>query len=583
MAIKPTITRREITGNECALPTDMHPILKRIYLARNIESAQQTENTLNHLLSFEKLKGINEAVKLLAEHIQQAKRILIVGDYDADGATSCALARRALRVMGAKNVDYLVPNRFEYGYGLTPEIVEVAKQRHPDLIITVDNGIASIEGVRTAKAVGINVLVTDHHLPGAELPAADAIVNPNQSGCAFASKHLAGVGVVFYLMVALRAYLRAQNWFEENNLSDPNMADFLDLVALGTVADVVKLDHNNRILVAQGLARIRAGQACPGISALLSVAGRDYQKVTSMDMGFFVGPRLNAAGRLDDMRIGIECLLADSEESAMSKAHVLDQFNRERRQIEQTMREQAVKHMDSILQKTTENLLPNAVCLFDPSFHEGVIGILAGRIKEQFHRPTIVFAETANELIKGSARSIPGLHIRDALDRVATAHPGLLSKFGGHAMAAGLTLKKSDFAAFNEIFNQIVSELLGDDDLQRVLLSDGQLEAHDISLQLAETLRNAGPWGQGFPEPLFEGQFDIVQRRIVGEHHLKMLLTSGNQQIDAIAFRTTDIDWPEHVEQVRLVYKLDVNEFNGKRSAQFVVEHVVPIRRQDVS
>ncbi len=577
MDTKLKIITREISGGESALPGDMHPILKRIYLARNVSVAKQTENTLQHLLPFEELKGINEAAKLLAEYIQQDKRILIVGDYDADGATSCALAMRVLRSMGAKHIEYLVPNRFEYGYGLTPEIVAVAKQKQPDLIITVDNGIASIEGVKVAKDADINVLITDHHLPGEVLPGADAIVNPNQPGCPFPSKHLAGVGVIFYVMTALRSYLRDQNWFEQNNLAEPNMAAHLDLVALGTVADVVKLDHNNRILVAQGLARIRAGQACPGIYALLKVAGRDYQKVTSMDMGFFVGPRINAAGRLDDMSIGIECLLADNQDAALQKARALDQLNRERRQIEQTMREQAAAHLDNILNNTTENSLPNALCLFDPEFHEGVIGILAGRIKEQLHRPTIIFAETDNEFIKGSARSIPGLHIRDALDRIATAHPDMLSKFGGHAMAAGLTLRKSDFETFNDIFNQTVGELINDDDLQKLLHSDGQLEAQDINLQMAETLRNAGPWGQGFPEPMFEGQFDIVQRRIVGEHHLKMLLKTGNQNIDAIAFRTTDADWPEQVDQVKLVYKLDVNDFNGKRSAQFVVDYVEPV------
>lgn len=577
MVTKPKIMTREISGAGSTLPDDMHPILKRIYLARDVSDKKQTENSLQHLLSFEGLKGINQAVKLLAEHIQQDKRILIVGDYDADGATSCALAMRVLRAMGAKHIEYLVPNRFEYGYGLTPEIVEVAKQKQPDLIITVDNGIASIEGVKVAKDAGINVLITDHHLPGEVLPDADAIVNPNQPGCPFTSKHLAGVGVIFYVMAALRSYLRGQNWFEQNNLAEPNMAEYLDLVALGTVADVVKLDHNNRILVAQGLARIRAGQACAAIYALLKVAGRDYQKVTSMDMGFFVGPRINAAGRLDDMSIGIECLLADSEDAALQKARVLDQLNHERRRIEQTMREQAAKHLDNILSNTTENSLPNALCLFDPEFHEGVIGILAGRIKEQLHRPTIVFAETDNDQIKGSARSIPGLHIRDVLDRVATRHPKLLSKFGGHAMAAGLTLRKIDFETFNDIFNQTVSELINEDDLQKVLHNDGQLEEQDINLQMAETLRNAGPWGQGFPEPMFEGQFEIVQRRIVGEHHLKMLLKTGNQNIDAIAFRTTDADWPGQVKQVKLIYKLDVNEFNGQRSAQFVVDYVEPV------
>lgn len=577
MVIKPKIIQREIRGNDSAFPAEMHPILRRIYLARNISDASQTENTLKHLLPFTELRNIDSAVTILALAIAQHKRILIVGDYDADGATSCALAVRVLRAFGAQHVDYLVPNRFEYGYGLTPEIVEVAKIKQPDLIITVDNGIASIAGVNTAKAANIQVVITDHHLPGKTLPAADAIVNPNQTGDNFHSKHLAGVGVVFYIMVALRARLREQNWFEQKNLDEPNMAEYLDLVALGTVADVVKLDHNNRILVAQGLARMRAGQACPGIQALLKVSGRDYKKVTSQDLGFCVGPRLNAAGRLDDMSIGIECLLAKNEEVAMAKAHVLDTFNRERRQIEQTMREQADRHLDHLFAQSIEDTLPPALCLFDPEFHEGVIGILAGRIKEQTHRPVIVFALSGEENIKGSARSIPGLHIRDALDQVATRHPGLLSKFGGHAMAAGLTIRKDDFYTFNQIFVETVSELLDEDALQRVVHNDGELSVQDINLQLADILRNAGPWGQGFPEPVFEGQFELVNRRIVGEHHLKMVLRYGDKHIDAIAFRITDAEWPEQVTQVRLVYKLDVNEFNGNRSAQLIVDYIEPL------
>ena len=577
MVTKIKIIPRETKTVAAALSEEMHPILKRIYLARNVSDIRQTENTLKHLLPATDLKNIEIAVDILAETIARQQRILIIGDYDADGATSCALAVRVLHTFGAKHVDYLVPNRFEYGYGLTPEIVAVAKTKQPDLIITVDNGIASIDGVNAAKAANMRVIVTDHHLPGERLPSADAIVNPNQPGDRFASKHLAGVGVIFYVMVALRARLREQHWFEQNRLVEPNMAEYLDLVALGTVADVVKLDHNNRILVAQGLARMRARQACAGIRALLKVAGREYQKITSTDLGFFVGPRLNAAGRLDDMSIGIECLLSNNDNDALEKAHILDSFNRERRQIEQTMREQADIHLNTLFKQAADDALPPALCLFDPDFHEGVIGILAGRIKEQTHRPVIVFAPSGDDLIKGSARSIPGLHIRDALDLVATRHPNLLSKFGGHAMAAGLTIRKADFAEFNSLFVQTASELLDDDALQRVLHSDGQLAGQEINMQLAEILRNAGPWGQGFPEPQFEGKFDIVQRRIVGEHHLKMVLRSGTQHLDAIAFRTTDEDWPEQVRQVQLVYRLDINEFNGQRSAQLLVEYVEPL------
>ena len=577
MLAKPKILQREIKDQQDALPPAMHPILKRIYLGREVYNVRQTENTLKHLLPFTELKDIDKAVTLLVEAITTQARILIIGDYDCDGATSCALAIRILRAFGAHHVDYLVPNRFEYGYGLTPEIVAVAKTKQPDLIITVDNGIASIDGVNAAKAAAMRVIITDHHLPGPTLPNADAIVNPNQPDDAFPSKHLAGVGVIFYVMLALRARLREQQWFEQHTLAEPNLAEYLDLVALGTVADVVKLDHNNRILVAQGLARMRAGQACAGIQALLQVAGRDYKKLTSSDLGFFIGPRLNAAGRLDDMSIGIECLLANNDHAALEKARILDSFNRERRQIEQTMRAQADTQLAVLLAQASNTGLPSALCLFDPEFHEGVIGILAGRIKEQTHRPVIVFAPSGEDLIKGSARSIPGLHIRDALDRVATRHPTLLSKFGGHAMAAGLTIRKADFAEFNGVFVQTVNELLDDAALQRVVHSDGQLAAQDINLQFAETLRNAGPWGQGFPEPQFEGKFELVQRRIVGEHHLKMLLRSGDTHLDAIAFRTTDQDWPEQVRQVHLVYRLDVNEFNGQRSAQLLVEHLEPL------
>lgn len=577
MAIDTKIIPREVSLEGDCLPEAMHPILKRIYLSRDIRDVVQTENTLAHLQSYHDLKNIDAAVDLLAAALSRKDRIVIIGDYDADGATSCALAIKALRAFGAADVDYLVPNRFEYGYGLTPEIVEVASSTQPNLIITVDNGIASLEGVRTAKAAGMQVLITDHHLPGAVLPAADAIVNPNQPNDSFPSKHLAGVGVIFYVMVALRARLREQGWFEQHHQAEPNMAEYLDLVALGTVADVVKLDHNNRILVAQGLARMRAGQACPGIQALLQVAGRDYHKVTSIDLGFFVGPRLNAAGRLDDMSIGIACLLSQHLDEALDKARILDNLNRERRQIEQSMREQAEQHLVKLLTHNETDELPAAICLFDPGFHEGVIGILAGRIKEQFHRPVIVFARSGEHLIKGSARSIAGLHIRDALDRIATQHPELLSKFGGHAMAAGLTIRQADFETFHHLFVETADALLDDDALQRIVHSDGQLSVQDINLNFAELLQAAGPWGQGFPEPLFEGQFKLVQRRIVGEHHLKMVVSTGGQHVDAIAFRTTDADWPPVVNQVQLAYRLDVNEFNGQRSPQLLVEHIEPI------
>jgi single-stranded-DNA-specific exonuclease len=577
MQTRPEIIQRQYDTGSHVLPANMHPVLKRIYLARGVTAVKEVENTLSHLLDYSNLKGIETATHLLAQHIEQDRRILVIGDYDADGATSCALAIKVMRAMGAQNVSYLVPNRFDYGYGLTPEIVDAAKSYQPELIITVDNGIASFEGVERAHQYGIKVLITDHHLPGNSLPSAEAIVNPNQPGDAFKSKNLAGVGVVFYLMTALRAWLRDRGWFDRTNRTIPNLAEYLDLVALGTIADVVKLDHNNRILVAQGLARIRAGLACPGIQALLSLAGRDYRQVTSMDMGFFVGPRLNAAGRLDDMRVGIECLLAESETTALVKARMLDQFNRERRQIEQGMREQASTQLDKLIAVSEADQLPSAICLYDESFHEGVIGILAGRIKEQTHRPTVVFAQSDNGLLKGSARSIPGLHIRDALDRLATTHPEVLQKFGGHAMAAGLSIEAKHFSAFNQLFSETVCELVDEDALQKVIHSDGALDGEQISLQVAEVLRDAGPWGQGFPQPVFDGRFKLLQRRIVGNDHLKMVLNVEGKYVDAIAFRATDSGWPETVDEVRLVYRLDINEFNGQRTAQLVVEYVEPV------
>jgi len=569
------IIKRSVADND-SLPDDMHPILRKIYLGRGVMDSIQINNSFDHLLPFTDLKNIDQAVELLVEQLQQQGRILIVGDYDADGATSCTLAVRLLRAFGVQHVDYLVPNRFEYGYGLTPEIVEVAKTKQPDLIVTVDNGIASIEGVAEAKQHGIKVLITDHHLPAKVLPNADAIVNPNQEGDSFKSKHLAGVGVIFYVMLALRAKLRALKWFENNNIKEPNLAQYLDLVALGTVADVVKLDHNNRILVAQGIARIRSGRSCEGIKALLNISGREATRLVSSDLGFSLGPRLNAAGRLDDISIGIECLLSDDRNEAVNKAGQLDAFNRDRRKIEKDMREQANTYLAKMDPNNDQADHLNALCLYDSGFHEGVIGILAGRIKEQMHRPTIVFAKTSDGLIKGSARSIAGIHIRDVLDRIATLHPELLSKFGGHAMAAGLSIREQDFATFESIFNSVVTDLIDDDTLQQVIHSDGELRVEDINLQLAELLQNAGPWGQGFPEPLFEGDFELVQRRIVGENHLKMVLKIGTQVIDAIAFQTTDHEWPEHINRVNVVYKLNVNEFNGRKSAQLTIEYIKP-------
>ena len=572
------IKRRDVPGHAVQLPAQLHPVLKRIYAARDVSDASELEHGLKHLQPYQRLKGIEEAVALLIAALEGQQSILIVGDFDADGATSSALAVRTLRAMGAGRVDFLVPNRFEYGYGLTPEIVEVAMQSQPDLIITVDNGISSLAGVAVAKEHNIKVLVTDHHLPADSLPVADAIINPNQRQDEFPSKNLAGVGVIFYVMMALRSALRERDWFAQQGIQEPNLAGYLDLVALGTVADVVPLDHNNRILVAQGLARIRAGQCCPGIKAILETAGRKIENINSTDMGFCVGPRLNAAGRLEDMSIGIACLLTDDMNEARVLAKQLDQLNHDRRAIEQDMRQQAFTYIDA-LQMDEEAELPTGLCLFNEEWHEGVIGILASRVKDKLHRPVIAFAPSGETLLKGSARSVKGVHIRDVLDSVAARHPDLISKFGGHAMAAGMTIAANKFDTFAAAFNAEVCRHLSPEDLHGTIYSDGELAGQDINLELAEELRRAGPWGQGFPEPVFDGVFELVNRRIVGEKHLKLLLRSPGHShtVDAIAFNTVDHEWPSEVRQVQLAYRLDVNEFNNRRNTQLIVEHVVPV------
>ena len=550
------------------------PLLTRLYAARGVQSAAELDKGLARLIPYQQLKGMSAAVDLLVLGLQQGQRMLIVGDFDADGATASTVGMLGLRMLGAAHVDYLVPNRFEYGYGLTPEIVAVALEREPQLLITVDNGISSVDGVAAAKAAGLTVLVTDHHLPGAELPAADAIVNPNQPGCEFPSKALAGVGVMFYVLLALRARLRELGWFTAQR-PEPNLGELLDLVALGSVADVVPLDANNRILVHQGLARIRAGRARPGLRAILDVAGRDHRRITSTDLGFILGPRLNAAGRLDDMALGIECLLCDDEALARDMAVQLDQLNQDRKAIEQGMQREALAQLKDLPLED----MPFGLCLFEADWHQGVIGILASRMKERYHRPTIAFADAGDGVLKGSARSVPGFHIRDALDAVAAKHPQLISKFGGHAMAAGLSLPAANFGAFAAAFDAEVRRQLCEDDLTGRLLSDGTLSIEEFHLPLAKELRNAGPWGQHFPEPLFHGVFQLVQQRIVGERHLKVVLKSecGSVQLDGIAFGVDREVWPNPtVRWVELAYKLDVNEFRGQESVQLLIAHITP-------
>ena len=566
--------------SDAGFSSELHPLLRRVFITRGAHCSDDVDLSMSSLLTPSQLMGIDSAADLIVTAIENAARILIVGDFDADGATSCALAIRAFEAMGHSDVRFIVPNRFEYGYGLTPEIVELAKPQKPSLIITVDNGISSVEGVAAARAAGIDVLVTDHHLPGEQLPNANVIVNPNQRGCEFPSKALAGVGVIFYVMSAVRTVLRNKDWFNGER-TEPNMADFLDLVALGTVADVVPLDKNNRILVEQGLRRIRVGKCCAGIRALIEVSGRSAAKLVASDMGFALGPRLNAAGRLDDISIGIACLLTDDAMLARDIATELDSMNRDRRQIEQGMQLQAEAALNRLEQEDGAPL-PIGMCLFNEEWHQGVVGILASRIKDRHQRPVICFA-LANDSddcieLKGSARSIKGFHIRDALDAVAARHPGLIDKFGGHAMAAGLSLNKSKFAEFSAAFNEEASRLLTEDDLQSRILSDGELSAEEISLDNALLINYATPWGQLFPEPIFDNEFLLVQQRIVGSKHLKLVLgidDGSGQIVDAIAFNVDTEIWPdEATKKVKVAYRLDVNRYRGRESVQLMIEHI---------
>ncbi|PCK09667.1 MAG: single-stranded-DNA-specific exonuclease RecJ [Alteromonadaceae bacterium] len=573
--MKKKIVRRDNAANF----HNINDMLSTVYKSRGATQSYPCEYSLKQLHMPHSMVGLEHAAELLAAALEGEKRLLIVGDFDADGATSTALCMRCFEAFGHKNVDYLVPNRFEFGYGLSPEIVGVALERRPDYIITVDNGISSIQGVARAKAAGVRVIITDHHLPGRELPDADAIVNPNLEACRFPSKNLAGVGVAFYLMSALRAKLREKLWFERKALAEPNLANYLDLVALGTVADVVPLDHNNRILVANGLSRMRAGRSCPGIAALLEVANKPRHTLSATDMGFAVGPRLNAAGRLHDMTIGVRCLLSDSRDEAMLLAKDLDDMNQDRKLIEGAMQQEAL----TILQQIDAREMAeqrHGVCLYKAEWHQGVIGILASRIKDRLHRPTVIFANGDNGVLKGSGRSIPGIHLRDVLDRVATQNPGLLDKFGGHAMAAGMSIKEGDFKAFEEAFDVCVKEEAHDECFEAVVLSDGELDESGITLESADAIRAAGPWGQHFTEPMLDDIFNIVQQRIVGTKHLKLILCkerASNVVFDAIAFNV-DLDvWPNEAQRAHVVFRLDINEFRGRRTVQLLVEYLLPL------
>ncbi len=547
----------------------VHPLLARIYAGRGIVLRSELDYEFSSLLPPARLTHAAAAAVLLADAIAGQQRILIIADYDCDGATACALGIRALRAFGAE-VDYLVPNRFTYGYGLSPDIVELAATKKPNLIVTVDNGIASVDGVARARQLGIATLITDHHLPGDELPAADCIVNPNLPGCTFPSKHLAGVGVIFYVLLALRAELRERNWFSlSNGRSEPKLAALLDLVALGTVADVVRLDHNNRVLVSQGLKRIRQGQLNPGLRALFRAAGRNPEKASGNDLGFLIGPRVNAAGRLADMSLGIECLITDDDGRALNIAQQLDALNRERREIESGMQEQALLQIARAAPDLDDAAAAAAVSLFDADWHQGVVGIVAARIKERLHRPVFAFARGGGGEIKGSGRSIAGLHLRDALDLLSKRAPGLLLRFGGHAMAAGVTMRESDFARFRELFAAIADELLAPADRTHTLETDGGLEAAYFTITTARLLE-AEVWGQGFPAPLFQDEFVVESQRILKDKHLKLRLRKGTQSLDAIQFNFDQAPG----NTIRAAYRLAINDYNGVQTPQLMIEHI---------
>ena len=576
------LVHRRASNSNLRFSDSIHPLVQKIYSQRAISTSKDLELGLKNLITPEKFKGMKEAVDLLLRVLKKQQRILIVADFDADGATSCVLAINILKQLGIKNIDYIVPNRFEYGYGLTPELVESGKSFNPDLIITVDNGISSVEGVKVANSAGIDVLITDHHIAPEILPEAQAVVNPNQFGCDFPSKCIAGVGVIFYLMLALRSRLREEQWFESHGIAEPNLADQLDLVALGTIADVVALDRNNRILVDEGIKRIRSGKTRPGINALLRVANRNGIRLKTSDLGFSLAPRLNAAGRLEDMSTGIECLLTNSENEAYQLALKLDGINQDRKQIELEMREQAFESLKGL--SINKDNLPAALCLFDERWHQGVVGIVASRVKDKFYRPVIAFAQVddsdnkATEL-KGSARSVQGFHIRDALASVAITNPGLITKFGGHAMAAGLSLDKDNLDLFTEAFAHEAQRLLSEDQLQARLLSDGLVESEWLTIETAYLIESAGPWGQEFEEPLFDGRFVLVRQKRLGENHLKMVLSpiqDEEREVDAIAFNVSEEDWPkEGAAEIEIAYRLEVNEFRGNETLQLKIEKVL--------
>jgi single-stranded-DNA-specific exonuclease len=571
------VRQRETASVTDQLPQSLHPVIRRILLARNINSEASLDLRLGRLQPPSSLSGIGEAAEILAQAVVSNQQILIVGDFDADGATGTAVAVRALHMLGAERVDFKVPNRFEFGYGLTTGLVETLVDDPPDVLVTVDSGISSNAGVERARELGCKVVITDHHLPGEQLPRADAIVNPNCPGDKFPSKALAGVGVIFYLMSVLRQALRERDWFTFPR-SEPNLAHLLDLVSLGTVADLVALDDNNRILVRQGMERIRQGVCAPGLLALLRLGKRDYRNLVAADLAFAVAPRLNAAGRMEDMSIGIRCLITDDREEAMALAQELDDLNHHRKSRQQQMQTEALEQLRALMADFEDEELPPGLCLFDESWHQGIVGLVASKIKDAVYRPVLAFAPESegSDVLKGSARSVRGLHIRDVLARVDAMHPGMVMAFGGHAMAAGLTIGKDQLAGFKQALEESIEFFLNGDELSNDIFIDGSLDAGDINLSFAESLRDLGPWGQRFPEPLFEGRFVVEDKRVVGAAHLKMQLRSPGayESIDAIAFGRLPEDLPGS-ETVGFIYKLDINHFRGQKTCQLMIEQIL--------
>ena len=576
--MKSKLTHRQLPEVLPKLSPDIPLLLQRVYALRGITSMQELDYTTRNLCNYDNLDGTHTAVEIVYSAMQNNKRIMIVGDFDTDGATSTALMIKALKKMGCKHVDYIIPNRFDDGYGLSISVVKRALSKKADLIITVDNGVSAIEAVEFAKQSNLTVIITDHHLCSEQLPAADAIINPNLPNSSFPSKHLAGVGVAFYFMLALRAKLRKENWFASNKLAEYNITNLLDLVALGTIADVVKLDRNNRILVHQGISRIRAGYCCEGIKALLDISRRDPLALTSTDLAYYIAPRLNAAGRMDSMSLSVELLLCEDYDSAIKQATDLDTLNHDRKLIEQTMYQEALSYIEQVEQKNST--FPNALVVHHPQWHQGIIGIVSARLKDKHYRPVICFASTEDGLLKGSGRSIEGIHLRDILDKLNERYPDILVSFGGHAMAAGLSIQEKDLDQFSAHFEALITEQLDLDVLEQIIETDGEIDNQDFNYSIAKQLKESGPWGEGFTEPTFDGDFIVHQQRLFAEKHLKLVLEpkNGGPIIEGICFNVNLTQWPDNtIKIVKIVYQLDVNDFRGNQAVKLMIRHIWPI------